>query len=80
MEAQNDDEAALYLEGLNKTTSIITEEIKHSIDFSTAVQLFQLFRSLSPESHIEHPNRYRDKLVQIGQYICPDPKEIPSLV
>jgi Fic family protein len=80
MEAQNDDEAAIYLEGLNKTMSTITEEIKHSIDFSTEVQLFQLFRSISPESHIEHPNRYRDKLVQIGQYICPDPKEIPSLV
>lgn len=80
MEAQNDDEAELYLDGLNKTMAIITEEIKHSIDFSTEVQLFQLFRSISPESHIDHPNRYRDKLVQIGQYICPEPKEIPSLV
>ena len=80
MEAQNDDEAKLYLDGLNKTMAMITDEIKHSIDFSTEVQSFQLFRSISPESHIEHPNHYRDKLVQIGQYICPEPKEVPSLV
>ena len=26
------------------------------------------------------PNRYRDRLVQIGSYICPDPHEIPSLI
>ena len=80
MEAQNDEEAELYLEGLNETMSIIIEEIKNSIDFNSELQLFQLFRTISPESHENHPNRYRDKLVQIGQYICPEPKEIPSLV
>lgn len=80
MEAQNEEEAVLYLEGLNKTLDIIIGEIKNQVDFTTELQLFQLFRSISPESHDCHPNRYRDKLVQIGQYVCPDPKEIPSLV
>lgn len=80
MEAQNEEEAELYLDRLNITMSTITEEIKDQIDFTTELQLFQLFRSISPESHESHPNRYRDKLVQIGHYICPDSKEIPSLV
>ncbi len=80
MEAQNYDEAKLYLDGLNKTMAMVTEEIKQSIDFKSELQLFQLFRSISPESHHEHPNQYRNKLVQIGQYICPEPHEIPSLV
>jgi hypothetical protein len=34
MEVQNDDEAALYLEGLNETMSIIIDEIKNSVDFN----------------------------------------------
>jgi Fic family protein len=32
------------------------------------------------ESHIILPNRYRDRLVQIGSYICPDSHEISGLV
>ncbi len=80
MEAQNEEEATSYTLALNTTLSNVVREIKNQIDFKTELQLFQLFRSISPESHINHPNRYRDKLVQIGQYICPEPKEIPSLV
>jgi Fic family protein len=80
MEAQNEQEAQDYLITLNQTLLFVANEIQHQVDFKEELQLFQLFRSISPESHAIHPNRYRDKLVQIGAYLCPDPGEIPSLV
>lgn len=80
MEAQTDQEVESYLISLNETLADVIAEIENQVDFKTEVQLFQLFRSISPESHIILPNRYRDRLVQIGSYICPDPLEIPSLI
>lgn len=80
MEAQNQEELVLYEGALNKTLAIIIEEIKNQVDFTSELQLFEVFRSISPESHLKHPNRYRDKLVTIGQYICPEPDEVASLV
>jgi len=80
MEAQTAHEAKSYLISLNETLVNVITEIENQVDFQTELQLFQLFRSVSPESHTSHPNRYRDKLVQIGSYICPDHDEIPSLV
>ncbi len=80
MEAQNEEEAHAYLLSLKKTLSYIMHEIKNQINFGTTIQLFHLFRSISPEAHVNHPNRYRDNLVQIGAYVCPDPGEISSLV
>ncbi len=80
MEAQNETEAEDYLITLNQTLLFVANEIKHQVDFKTELQLFQLFRLISPESHASHPNRYRDKLVQIGGYLCPEPSSIPSLV
>ncbi|MFT4662429.1 MAG: Fic family protein [Flavobacteriales bacterium] len=80
MEAQNEQEAEDYLVSLNETLLFVANDIKHHVDFTTEVQLFQLFRLISPESHAQHPNRYRDKLVQIGSYICPEPNEISALV
>ncbi|MBR9915584.1 MAG: Fic family protein [Algicola sp.] len=80
MEAQDDEEAEEYLVNLKETLLYVTNEIENQVDFTNEVQLFQLFRSTSPDSHKTHPNRYRDKLVQIGAYLCPDPKLVPSLV
>ncbi len=80
MEAQTAHEAESYLIALNETLITVIKEIENEVDFQTELQLFQLFRSVSPESHTNHPNRYRDKLVQIGSYICPDHREIPNLV
>lgn len=80
MEAQNDQEAKEYLEKLDDTLHFVADEIKNQVPFNREMQLFQLFRSISPESHAEHPNRYRDKLVQIGGHMCPDPEEVPGLV
>lgn len=80
MEAQNEEEADSYLINLNETLLFVANEIKDQVDFKEELQLFQLFRLISPESHANHPNRYRNKLVQIGGYLCPDPKDVPSLV
>ncbi|MFT4666473.1 MAG: Fic family protein [Polaribacter sp.] len=80
MEAQNEDEAKLYLKNLKKATFFVTEEIKRGVVFDNPMQLFELFRLIAPESHQLHPNRFRDKLVQVGSHICPDPKMLRGLV
>lgn len=80
MEAQTDQEVESYIISLNETLVYVINEIENQVDFKTEVQLFQLFRSISPESHIILPNRYRDRLVQIGSYLCPDSHEISGLV
>jgi len=80
MEAQTADEAASYLVSLNETLRTVIKEIENQVDFHNEVQLFQLFRSVSPESHRNHPNNYRQTSVQIGSFICPDAREIPALV
>jgi Fic family protein len=80
MEAQNEEEANQYTSLLNVAVDFITEEIKEQTNFGTELQLFQLFRLISPEAHATHPNRYRDRIVQIGRYICPEPAHVPGLV
>ncbi len=80
MEAQNDEEAKEYLANLNDSLLFVIDEINEEIDFKDELQLFQLFRKISPESHTQHPNKYRNSMVLIGHYLCPDPKEVPFLV
>ncbi|MGK0387184.1 MAG: Fic family protein, partial [Patiriisocius sp.] len=80
MEAQNNEEAAAYVINLNKALSFVTEEINDNKTFGNQLQLFQLFRLTSPESHELHPNKYRNNDVQIGSFLCPEPKIVPSLV
>ncbi len=80
MEAQNDAELKTYHKNLRKTIIYILNEIKSGTSFTKEIQLFQLFRLLSPEAYRLHPNRYRDTLVLIGNHICPDSNEIPNLV
>ncbi len=80
MESQNEDEAKLYLKNLRKAVLFVMNEIKNETPFENQVQLFQLFRLISPESYKLHPNRYRDTLVQIGGHICPESNEIPGLI
>ena len=80
MEAQDDEEVKAYLKSLNKALVFVTKEINKNHNFETELQLFQIFRLTSPESHANHPNRYRSTMVQIGSYLCPDPAEVPSLV
>lgn len=80
MEAQNEEEAREYARLLVDAVDFITSEIEHDINFTSEVQLFQLFRLISPDSHASHPNRYRHQMVQIGQYLCPAPEEVPGLV
>ena len=80
MEAETQAELEVYQKNLNKTIIYVVNEIKNEIDFTSQIQLFQLFRLISPESHKLHPNQYRNKLVQIGGYLCPNPEEINSLI
>jgi len=80
MEAQNEAETAEYIANLDEALAFVTEEINDNKNFSSQIQLFQLFRLTSPESHENHPNRYRINDVQIGSFLCPDPKEVPGLV
>ena len=80
MEAQNEDEAKEYLKNLRIALDFIVEEIKAHRNFGTEVQLFQLYRLVSPETHLLNPNKYRQSLVQIGSYVCPHQSEVPMLV
>lgn len=80
MEAQNEDEAKEYLNNLRIALDFIVEEIKAHRNLGTEVQLFQLYRLVSPETHLLNPNKYRQSLVQIGSYVCPDQSEVPMLV
>ncbi|MDO9068029.1 MAG: Fic family protein [Deltaproteobacteria bacterium] len=80
MEALNEVDAAEYQANLKRALDFITAEIKSNVNFKKELQLFQLLRLISPESHAIHPNRYRNSIVRIGSYICPEPDEIPLLV
>lgn len=80
MEAQNDEEAEEYLENLKISLDFVVEEIIADHNFKTEIQLFQLFRRVSPETYAMHPNRYRQTLVQVGGHICPDTAIVPHLV
>jgi Fic family protein len=80
MEAQNEDEAKEYLKNLRIALDFIVEEIKAHRNFEKELQLFQLYRLVSPETHLLNPNKYRQSLVQIGSYVCPDQNEVPMLV
>ncbi len=80
MEAETEEELKVYQRNLNKTILYVVNEIKNGVGITSQVQLFQIFRLISPESHILHPNQYRRTLVQIGAYLCPDPEKLNSLV
>jgi len=79
MEASSEEEVILYHKNLKKVILFVLNEIKNETPFDNQVQLFQIFRLVSPESHSEHPNKFRNKLVQIGSFICPEPNSISSL-
>jgi Fic family protein len=80
MEAQNEEEAEEYLKNLKITLDFVIGEIITQHNFEKELQLFQLLRLVSPETHAIHPNRYRQTSVQIGGHICPDPIIVPQLV
>jgi Fic family protein len=80
MEAQTEEEAERYILHLNKAIDFVFEEISQNQCFNREVQLFQLFRLISPEAHAVHPNRYRDTLVQVGEHLCPEPERVPRLM
>ena len=56
MEAENEEEVELYTELLKSTLDFITDQIRTDQQFNSEIQLFQLFRLISPDSHAKHPN------------------------
>lgn len=80
MEAETEEELAEYLEDLNSAIAFVINEINGGRGFQDLPQLFQLFRLISPYSHGKHPNKFRQSLVQIGEFYCPSPHDIPALV
>jgi len=80
MEAQSKDEAKEYLQNLKKSLNFVIEEIILQNSFEKEIQLFQLLRLISPEAYSRHPNHYRQTLVQIGSFLCPEPAQVPQLV
>lgn len=80
MEAQSEEEASSYLEGLNQSITSVMVELSEHKNFTTLSQLFHLFRIISPETHRRHPNRFRERMVQVGQYVCPDPAFLNGLM
>jgi Fic family protein len=80
MEAQDEEEAAIYLQNLKVSLDFVIEEITLQNNFENEVQLFHLLRLVSPEANAIHPNRYRQTLVQVGAHVCPDPAIVPRLV
>ena len=80
MEAQDENEARVYLKNLDRAIDFVMDEIKAHRNFLDRTQLFQLFRLVSPEAHQKHPNSFRHSLVQIGSTICPAPQEVPFLI
>ncbi len=80
LEAQSEQEAKQYEVYLKNTVDFVTEELKNQVNFTSQVQLFQLFRLISPDAHSRHPNGFRKSDVQIGGFLCPEPKIINSLV
>jgi Fic family protein len=80
MEAENEEDTASYTQLLKTSLDFITNEILLDIQFNSEIQLFQLFRQISPDSHSRHPNKYRQNDVQIGRYLCPEPHRVPVLV
>ena len=80
MEAETEEEIKIYQRNLDKVILYIVNEIKNERPFESQIQLFQIFRLVSPEAHKVHPNRYRDRLVQIGGHLCPEPGRVNDLV
>lgn len=54
MEAETEEELKAYQRNLNKTILYIVNEIKNDVSLNSQVQLFQIFRLISPESHTLH--------------------------
>lgn len=79
-EAHSLEEASIYLANLKESLRMITSEIGAQHCLSSAVDLFRLFRLISPEAYARHPNSYRISNVQVGGWLAPEPNQIANLV
>ena len=80
MEAQTEEEASIYVKDLHLSVNSVMRELSQHVNFSSLSQFFHLFRIISPETHSRHPNRFRERMVQVGAYICPEPAFVNGLM
>ncbi|MEZ5045363.1 MAG: Fic family protein [Chitinophagaceae bacterium] len=60
--------------------NFIIDEMANQVCFDKEIQLFQLLNLISPEAYAQHPNKYRQVDVQVGNHLCPSSKDVPFLV
>lgn len=65
---------------LEKAMEMMVGEIRQGHCIGSAVDLFRLFRTVSPEASARHTNHYRQTLVQVGRYLAPEPRRVEPLV
>ncbi len=80
MEAQTDEELVEYEANLKVTLDFIVNEIIDQRSFESPYQLFQLIKLIAPDVHQQCPNRFRDKVVQVGAHVCPEPALLNGLI
>lgn len=79
-EAHSQEEAEVYLKHLHESMGLISEEIGEGHTFQSPMNLFRLFRAISPEAAARHPNSYRQTHVQFGRCMAPAPGAIGGLI
>ena len=79
-EAHSEEEAAVYLEHLHESMGLISDEIGQGHTFQSPMDLFRLFRTISPEAAARHPHSYRQTHVQFGPCMAPAPGAIGGLI
>lgn len=79
-EAQTEEEAREYLTNLEKAMAMVMDEIRCGHCIAGPVDLFRLFRVVSPETAARHTNHYRQTLVQVGGHLAPEPRRLEGLV
>jgi fido (protein-threonine AMPylation protein) len=80
MEAQTDDELIEYEANLKVTLNFIVNEITAQRSFDNVYQIFELIKLIAPDVHQQCPNRFRDKIVQVGAHLCPEPALLNGLI
>lgn len=79
-EAQSVEEAREYLRHLKACMAMIIAEISEQRNFERPADLLRLFRIITPETAVRHPNSFRQTCVQFGPFFAPEPQEINGLI
>lgn len=80
MEAQTAEELEEYEANLKIALNFIVNEIISQRAFRSPFQLFELIKLIAPDVHRQCPNRFRDRIVQVGAHVCPEPALLDGLI